>query len=118
MGNRLTILIVDDIAINREILKDIFKDEYKVVEAEDGLGALEVLRGEEHVDIILLDIIMPKMNGLEVLQIIKRDERLKHIPVIVNTQEGERAKEFKALEMGADDFIIKPYNPKIVRQRE
>ena len=63
MGNRLTILIVDDIAINREILKDIFKDEYKVVEAEDGLGALEVLRGEEHIDIILLDIIMPKMNG-------------------------------------------------------
>ncbi|MDY5882784.1 MAG: EAL domain-containing protein [Roseburia sp.] len=117
MGNRLTILIVDDVAINREILKDIFKDEYKVVEAEDGLGALEVLRGEEHVDIILLDIIMPKMNGLEVLQIIKRDERLKRIPVIVNTQEGERAKEFKALEMGADDFIIKPYNPKIVRQR-
>ena len=47
MGNRLTILIVDDIAINREILKDIFKDEYKVVEAEDGLGALEVLRGRQ-----------------------------------------------------------------------
>lgn len=117
MGNRLTILIVDDVTINREILKDIFKSEYRVIEAEDGLSALEALRSGNQIDIILLDIIMPKMNGLEFLQIIKNDARLKNIPVIVNTQEGEKAKEFKALELGADDFIVKPYNPKVVKQR-
>ena len=104
MGNRLTILIVDDVAINREILKDIFKDEYKVVEAEDGLGALEVLRGEEHVDIILLDIIMPLLNGMDVAREIRESDR--NTKIVFLTSSSEFA--IESYDVKASGYILKP----------
>lgn len=117
MENRLTILIVDDMAVNRLILKGIAGDDYNVLEADNGLEALKVLESGEKVDIILLDLIMPEMSGIEFLEIVKSDETYKEIPVIVNTQAGERENEIRALELGADDFIVKPYHPQIVKRR-
>lgn len=117
MKNRLTILIVDDMIVNRLILKGIIENDYNVLEAESGVRALELLEQGEKIDIILLDLIMPEMSGIEFLHIIKQDERYRNIPVIVNTQAGERENEVKALEVGADDFLVKPYHPEIVKRR-
>lgn len=117
MKNRLTILIVDDMIVNRLILKGIIENDYNVIEAESGVTALELLEQGEKIDIILLDLIMPEMSGIEFLHIIKQDERYRNIPVIVNTQAGERENEAKALEVGADDFLVKPYHPEIVKRR-
>lgn len=117
MKNRLTILIVDDMIVNRLILKGIIENDYNVLESESGVRALELLEQGEKIDIILLDLIMPEMSGIEFLHIIKQDERYRNIPVIVNTQAGERENEVKALEVGADDFLVKPYHPEIVKRR-
>lgn len=117
MKNRLTILIVDDMIVNRLILKRIIENDYNVLEAENGVRALELLEQGEKIDIILLDLIMPEMSGIEFLHIIKQDERYRNIPVIVNTQAGERENEVKALEVGADDFLVKPYHTEIVKRR-
>lgn len=117
MKNRLTILIVDDMIVNRLILKGIIENDYNVIEAESGVRALELLEQGEKIDIILLDLIMPEMSGIEFLHIIKQDERYRNMPVIVNTQAGERENEAKALEVGADDFLVKPYHPEIVKRR-
>lgn len=117
MDDRLTILIVDDMAVNRLILKGIAGDDYNVLEADNGLEALKILKSGEKVDIILLDLIMPEMSGIEFLEIMRGDETYKEIPVIVNTQAGERENEIRALELGADDFIVKPYHPQIVKRR-
>lgn len=117
MDRKMTILIVDDSEINRSILRGIFETSYKILEAGDGIQALEVLDEEKEVDLIILDILMPRMDGLTFLKKIKEDEILKRIPVVVNTQIAEQEKEYQALALGADDLILKPYNPKIVRKR-
>lgn len=117
MTENLTMLIVDDVEMNREILKMIFADEYKLVEADNGVSALQALHDNESIDIILLDIIMPKMDGIEFLKIIKKKPKFASIPVIVNTQQGEAENEVSVLDLGAEDFIVKPYNPRIVSRR-
>ena len=117
MNKKLTILIVDDAELNRRILKNIFEDDYRIIEAEDGNKAIKVLKREEKIDVILLDIIMPTLNGFEFLKLIKKHEKFKDIPVIVNTQAGEEKNECMALKLGADDFIAKPYNSEIVKRR-
>ena len=113
----LTILIVEDIEINRSILANIFQSEYIVLEAENGKVALEILQQGVEVDLILLDLMMPVMNGLQFLNIIKQENQYAKIPVVVNSVNGEQENEIKALELGADDFIAKPYNPRILKQR-
>lgn len=117
MNDEIVILIVDDIEVNRVILKGIFENDYKVIEADDGTTALDILNSGTKVDIILLDIIMPVMNGIDFLKEIKKNKEYSEIPVIVNTQAGEQENEYKALALGADDFIAKPYNPKIIKRR-
>lgn len=88
MNNEIVILIVDDIEVNRVILKGIFEQDYKVIEADDGTTALDILNRGTKVDIILLDIIMPVMNGIDFLKEIKKNKSYSEIPVIVNTQAG------------------------------
>lgn len=117
MDKQLTMLIVDDEAINRSILRGIFENDYELSEAENGEEALKILRSIGRVDIILLDIVMPVMNGLAFLEAIKNDPELNEIAVIVNTQYQDAENEIRALELGAEDFISKPYNPRVVRQR-
>lgn len=106
-GKRL-ILIAEDEMINREILKSMLEDEYELIFACDGAETMDKLR-EYHdtLSLVLLDIIMPVMNGLEVLREVKADEMLCKIPVIVVT--AERESEVESLKLGATDFIPKPY---------
>ncbi len=109
-------LIVDDVEINRVILAQFFKDDFDVCEASNGEEAL--LFVEEHpVSIILLDLVMPIMDGYEFLTRLKRDERFRDIPVIATTARSESDSEVRVMEMGAADFITKPYTPAVVRSR-
>ena len=109
-------LIVDDVEINRAILRQFFKNEYIFVEAANGQEALDVLE-RQRVDIVLLDMVMPVMDGFQLLTIMKQQEKFSDIPVVVTTVRNEGDSEVKAMELGADDFVTKPYNPTIVRIR-
>lgn len=113
-----TLLIVDDVESNRKILKTILDSEYDILEAANGAEALDVLREHDgQVSAVLLDIIMPVMDGFQVLEHMRADEKLKHIPVVVATAKNEDESEVKAFIMGASDYISKPYRPLIIRQR-
>ncbi len=117
MKKTMTIMIVEDSAINRKILRGILESDYEIVEAENGEVALDILRQGHKVDFIILDLMMPVMDGLEFLRAIKQDERFNDIPLIVNSHADDHENEYKALELGADDFIAKPYNPKVAKRR-
>lgn len=111
------ILIVDDEWVNRAILSKMFSGIHATAEAENGAAALEYLkRHGRKVKIILLDLLMPVMDGFELLALIKADETLKNIPIIITSVAGEKSEE-RALAMGADEFIAKPYVPAVLRQR-
>ena len=103
------VLIVDDQEINRDILGVILEDDYELLYAENGAEALEMIRA--HLDelcIVLLDLIMPVMDGFQVMETMFADEDMRRIPVIVLT--AEKTAELKALKMGAADFITKPFD--------
>ena len=103
-----TILVVDDQEISRDALGAILEDEYTILYAENGQEALEILKARaEDISVVMLDLIMPVMNGFDVLKIIRADEEMKKIPVVVLT--AERDAELKALRAGAADFITKPF---------
>lgn len=109
-------LIVDDVEINRVILSQFFQDDYAIVLAENGKQAWDIVR-KEPVNIVLADLVMPVMDGFTLLSLIKKDERTANIPVIVMTGSSDSDNEVRAMEMGAADFITKPYHPTIVRYR-
>lgn len=112
------VLIVDDNAINRTILERILKGNYNIISAENGKTAMDILTGSQiQIDAVLLDIVMPVMDGYEVLSAIRSDMRFHSLPVIVTTQESGEESEIKALSMGANDFLTKPYKPEIIRHR-
>ena len=115
-GKRL-VLIVDDEEINREILGVMLSDEYDLLFAENGREALELVRANASLlSAILLDVLMPEMDGFAVLEVLKSDVDLRRIPVIVLTTEKDF--EVKALRLGAADFITKPYDlPEVVQAR-
>lgn len=115
MFGRRTVLIVDDNIINRKLLDKILSDKYDIVEAENGVIALEKLKTEKNISAILLDIVMPIMDGYEFLATIKDNENLNHIPIIVMTKKDSEEDEVKALELGASDFLVKPYKPLIIK---
>ena len=116
MNDRLTMLIVDDVEINRAILAQFFAEDYQIVEAGNGQEALDIIESQR-VDIVMLDLVMPIMGGMELLSIMHKSEKLNQIPVIVTTSQGAVNSEVQAMERGAADFITKPYNPTIVRCR-
>lgn len=106
-GKRM-ILVADDEIINREILGEILRNDYDVIFAEDGRETLEKVRDNKDIlSLVILDILMPGMSGLEVLKSLKEDEELSNIPVIVAT--SEKKTEVESLQLGATDFIPKPY---------
>ena len=101
------ILVVEDTELLRRMYKDrLLQDGYDVVDAADGLAALSILR-DEHFDLILLDLIMPRMGGIEVLEAVKQDPRTQSIPVVVLTNLGEEATIEHAVSLGAVDYLIK-----------
>lgn len=113
-----TILIVDDNLINRKILKNILKNDYTILEACDGQAGLNILREKsEDISAIILDLVMPIMNGYEFL---RRKNELKEydsIPTIVTTIRSDEQTEIDVFECGAQDFVSKPYNLKIVKHK-
>ncbi|MBR4463022.1 MAG: EAL domain-containing protein [Treponema sp.] len=111
------LLVVDDEEVNRELLRNILEERYKVETAEDGLEAMQFIRRHRSVlSAVLLDLSMPKMNGFEVLKEIRLDDLLRHIPVIVLT--AHKDAEIETFERGANDFITKPFDmPEIILAR-
>ena len=112
------ILVVEDNLLNREMLCDILSQQYSVLEAGNGQEALALLREcGERVALILLDVMMPVMDGYTFLGRIKADPALAPIPVIVMTQSDSEADEIAALSHGATDFVPKPYRPGVILHR-
>ncbi len=112
------VLIVDDIDINRLILSEILGDRYEIVEAESGIEAVDYLFNEPKLpSAVLLDIIMPGLDGFEVLKIIKADPRTENIPILFITAADADVNETRVLQEGAVDFISKPFNPDVVKAR-
>lgn len=109
------LLVADDDDMNRRIIKKFLKSEYEVIEAADGQQALDIL-SEKHVDLLLLDIIMPCVDGLEVLNRMKQEKKNAHIGVLVATATKEKT-EREALSRGADDVVSKPYDPVVIKKR-
>lgn len=116
MEKKQTMLIVDDKEINRAILASYFRDEFNILQAEDGQETLDYVYSQP-VDIIMLDLVMPQMSGMEVLDKLKTNPRYSDIPVIVTTSVNDTTSEAFSMERGAADYITKPYNPIIVRCR-
>ena len=109
MKDRPVILVVDDQFQNIELLEAYLVPQgYEIVKAASGEEALEKLSGDQ-IDLILLDIMMPKMSGIEVLEKLRADEQTKAIPVVMVTALKETEDKVKALEAGCDDFISKPF---------
>lgn len=115
--DKQTILIVDDMPINIQVLAMPFKSEYNVKIATNGEMALQVATSSNPPDLILLDIVMPDMDGYEVCKRLKRDSRTKNIPVIFITAKSEVEDETRGLELGAVDYITKPFQVPIVKAR-
>lgn len=116
--NRNVILIVDDMKVNRMILFDIVRDEYEVIQAKDGVEAIQMIQeNRESLALILLDIMMPLKNGYEVLAEMREMNLINVIPVIVVTVLDRMEGESKALELGAIDVILKPIEPVLLKRR-
>jgi two-component system cell cycle response regulator len=110
-------LVVDDNAVNRLLLRrGLAEQGLDVIEAEDGLLALELLE-REAVDVVLLDLLMPRVDGYETLERIKSQEALRHVPVIVITAVDDLASVVRCIELGATDYLPKPFDPALLRAR-
>ncbi len=109
--NNSVLLVEDEEHIRLVVEYNLKREGFEVYSAEDGQAALEIAR-KIIPDIILLDWMLPGMNGLEVLTELKHDERTEHIPVFMLTAKGMASDVARALEMGADNYITKPFNPR------
>ena len=114
--SKIKVLVVDDEASNIKTLTQILCAEYKVLAVKNGKDAIEITN-EMQPDVILLDIIMPEMDGYEVITVLKSDERTKKIPVIFISGLSDAESEVKGLSLGASDYISKPFSPDVVRLR-
>lgn len=117
-AGRRKLLIVEDNELNREILTELLQDDFDILTAENGEIGLKVLA--EHyrdISVVLLDVCMPVCDGFEFLERIQGDVLLSSVPVIVTTGSNRLEDEERSLELGAVDFVTKPYNAKIVRER-
>lgn len=110
-------LIVDDNRVNRLLLtRALEQNGHHVSNAENGKVAMEMLRAKPY-DVLLLDIDMPEMNGFEVLEALLEDEELRYLPVIMTSASDELDRVVKCIEMGAEDYLVKPLNPILLRAR-
>jgi adenylate cyclase len=115
--SRASVLVVDDDAINRMVLRRSLEQEgHAVSVAEDGRAALDLLR-RERFDIVLLDVLMPEMDGFELLERLQGDERLRQILVIMISALEDMESVVRSLEMGAEDYLPKPFDPVLLRAR-
>ena len=118
MFNKGKILIVDDSEMNRSILADMLEEEYVILEAEDGEQGVSVLaERHEEIALVLLDIVMPRMDGFGVLETMNRRGWIEDVPVIMISAESGSASVARAYDMGVSDFIARPFDALIVRKR-
>ncbi len=116
-AQKKTILVVDDAPANIQVVQSILKEEYKIRIATSGEKALELIKSQPHPDLILLDVMMPGLDGYQVCEQLKADPETRDIPVIFLTGRTEVDDETKGLELGALDYIRKPFSPAIVKAR-
>jgi len=113
----ICILVIEDEEDIRELIHfHLFKQNYKVLLAQDGQEGLNLAR-ENKPDLILLDLMLPKLDGMGVCSALKQSETTRDIPIIMVTAKGEENDIVKGLEMGADDYIVKPFGPKVLMAR-
>ena len=114
--NDITVIIVDDESRMRKLIKDfLMQKNYKILEAEDGEEALRIFQeNEEKISVILLDVMMPKLDGWSVLRQIRQTSK---VPIIMLTARGEEQDELFGFELGVDEYISKPFSPKILVAR-
>jgi putative two-component system response regulator len=116
-GQQYSMLVVDDNEMNRDLLsRRLQRQGYNVCIAENGQRAIDVI-SQKPFDLVLLDIMMPEVNGYQVLEYMKSDARLRHIPVIMISALDELESVVRCIELGADDYITKPFNPVLLRAR-
>ena len=113
-----TILIVEDQETNRKLLCRLFQDDYDVLEAADGVEATEQLTAHgEEIAAVLLDIVMPRMDGFGVMEYMRKRENISQIPIVMITGDTSNTTKDKAFTLGASDVIDKPYDPYVIRKR-
>lgn len=113
--NDITVLIVDDESRMRKLIRDfLVKKEFKILEAVDGEDALKVFNENNNISLILLDVMMPKLDGWSVLRQIRQKS---NVPIIMLTARGEEQDELFGFELGVDEYISKPFSPKILVAR-
>lgn len=109
------ILVVDDESRMRKLVRDfLVRREFEVLEAGDGEAAVDLFFQEKDIDLIILDVMMPKMDGWEVCRTIRKHSQ---VPIIMLTAKGEERDELRGFELGADEYISKPFSPKILVAR-
>lgn len=116
MDRDKTILIVDDIEINRDILEEIFKDDYKIIHACNGAQAIDVINNSD-ISAVLLDLLMPEVNGLGVLEEMNKNGKIKNIPVFLITAAESQEMLLEGYNMGAIDVIRKPFMAHFLKYR-
>ena len=112
---KLKILVVDDESRMRKLVRDfLVKNNFDVVEAEDGEQALDIFYADKDIALIILDVMMPKMNGWEVCREIRESSK---VPIIMLTAKGDESDELQGFDLGVDEYISKPFSPKILVAR-
>lgn len=115
---RQKILIVDDSEMNRAILSEMLNDDYDIEEAENGSQAVAILqKSGDEISLVLLDIVMPELDGYGVLEIMNKKRWIEDIPVIMISAENSTSSIDRAYELGVTDFIARPFDALIVRRR-
>ncbi len=115
---RQKILIADDSEMNRSILTDMLEEEFDIIEAENGLEAVSILqRGADELSLVLLDIVMPEMDGFEVLMVMNQRRWIEDVPVIMISSETRSSQIERAYKLGITDFISRPFDALIVHRR-
>ena len=118
MADKKKILVVDDIDINRMILNELFNDQFEIMEAPNGAVALDIIaKDNESLSVVLLDLVMPVVDGFEVLKQMNESGFIKNVPVILITSEDDDEMALQAYALGVSDFIKKPFNSEIVNRR-
>ena len=117
VADKPRVMIVDDVTENLRILMELLKDDYTLIPLKNGQIALEKLAQDPLPDLVLLDIVMPGIDGYEVCSRLKADHRTKKIPVIFITAVSEAMDDAKAFELGAVDYVTKPFNPLTLKAR-
>jgi two-component system chemotaxis response regulator CheY len=118
VNSDMKILAVDDFSTMRRIIRNLLRQlgYLNILEAEDGVQALAILK-KDKVDLVISDWNMPNMNGLELLKEMRRDEQLKHIPLLMVTAEAIKEKVIEAVKAGVNNYIVKPFTAEILKEK-